>query len=337
LSVSEAPVPDASVVRTPGMIEYAGEPFPPPMESLDMASPLPPTGPVTLDANIAEYLNTKALRADAIKSDLVSINFCGPKTANQGFKPMIREARFHISELAVVSFLQAREAGKPLVLVPAPIMSRFQHHCISYNTKNGEMKPKDIEGKLVGVRSYSQTTALWVRGILKHEYGVDLGKIRWTSYDPPHPAEVKDPDFVVPFDPAGRSVEEMLVAGEFDAAIIGAEIKDEPRVKTLIPDPHNAALDWFKRKGVVPVNHFLVVGASLTKDRPDVVREVYRMIGESKKANPLTSGGVDLLPMGYSATRGTIAEIIKYALEQGLITRSFTVDELFDDVTRALE
>jgi 4,5-dihydroxyphthalate decarboxylase len=302
-----------------------------------MASPLPPTGPVTLTANIAEYLNTRALRAGQIRSDLVTIDFCGPKIANQGFKPMIREARFHISELAVVSFLQAREAGKPLVLVPAPIMSRFQHHCVSYNTRNGEMKPKDIEGKLVGVRSYSQTTALWVRGIMKHDYGDDLGKIRWTSYDPPHPAEIKDPDFVIPFDPAGRSVEDMLAAGEFDAAIFGDEIKENPRIKTLIPDPHNAALDWFRRKGVVPVNHFLVVGASLTKERPDVVREVYRMVGESKKANPLTSGGVDLLPMGYSATRGTISEIIKYALEQGLITKPFTVEELFDDVTRALE
>ena len=81
-----------------------------------------------------EYVNTKALRSGEIKSDLVKIEFTGPKIANQGFKPMIREAKFHISELAVVSFLQAREAGKPLVLAPAPILSRFQHHCISYNT-----------------------------------------------------------------------------------------------------------------------------------------------------------------------------------------------------------
>jgi len=301
-----------------------------------VASPLPKSGPVTLTANIAEYPNTKALRGGQIGSDLVTIEFAGPKIANQGFKPMIREARFHISELAVVSFLQAREAGKPLVLVPAPIMSRFQHHCISYNTRNGVMQPKDVEGKLVGVRSYSQTTALWVRAILKHEYGVDLGKIRWTSYDPPHPAETKDPDFVIKFDPGSRTVEEMLVAGEFGAAIIGAEIKDEPRVKTLIPDPHKAALDWFRRKGVVPVNHYLVVGADLSRDRPDVVRELYRMVGESKKANPVTAGGVDLLPMGYEVNRPTIAQIIEFALEQGLITRRFTVEELFDPVTMKL-
>ena len=298
-----------------------------------MASAIAKTGPVTLDANIMEYVNTKALRSGEIKSDLVKIEFTGPKIANQGFKPMIREAKFHISELAVVSFLQAREAGKPLVLVPAPILARFQHHCISYNTRNGEMKPKDVEGKVVGLRGYSQTTALWVRGILKHEYGVDLSKIRWTSYDPPHPAEVKDPDFVIKFEPDGRTVEQMLIDGVFDVAIIGTEIKGEPKVKTLIPDPQAAALDWFRRKGVVPVNHYLVVGADLSRDRPDVVREVYRMIGESKKANPLIAGGVDLLPMGFEANRKTIAQIIEFALEQGLITRRFTVEELFDPVT----
>ena len=301
-----------------------------------MASPIPKSGPVTLDANIMEYLNTKALRAGEIASDLVKIQVTGPKIANQGFKPLIRDAKFHISELAVVSFLQAREAGKALVMVPAPILSRFQHHCISYNTKNGEMKPRDVEGKLVGLRGYSQTTALWVRGILKHEYDVDLSKIRWTSYDPPHPIEIKDPAFVIPFDPGQRTVEEMLVAGAFDAAIIGAEIKGEPKVKTLIPDPHTAALDWFRRKGVVPVNHYLVMGADLPRDRPDVVREVYRMIGESKKANPLLAGGVDLLPMGFEANRKTIAQIIEFALEQGLITRRFTVEELFDPVTLKL-
>jgi 4,5-dihydroxyphthalate decarboxylase len=302
-----------------------------------MASPVPKSGPVTLHANIMEYVNTKALRAGEVASDLVKIEFTGPKIANQGFKPLIRDAKFHISELAVVSFLQALEAGKALVLAPAPILSRFQHHCISYNTERCPgLKPRDLEGKLVGLRSYSQTTALWVRAILKHEYGVDLAKIRWSSYDPPHPAEIKDPDFVIPFDPAGKSVEQMLVDGAFDAAIIGTVIKDEPKVATLFADPVATALDWYARKKIVPVNHYFVMEASLPKERPDVVREVYRMIGESKKANPLTTGGVDLLPMGFEANRPTIEQIIEFALEQGLIKTRFKVEDLFDPVTMKL-
>ena len=294
------------------------------------------SGPLTLKANLAEYLNTKALRAGAITSDLVTIDFCGPQVANQGFKPMIREAKFDVSELAIVSFLQAREAGKPLVLLPVPILSRFQHHCISYNCTRGEMTPKDVEGKRVGLRSYSQTTALWVRSILQHEYGVDLGKIKWVSYDPPHPAEVSDPPFVEKYVPDKRSVEEMLADGAFDAAIVGTEIKDEPRVKPLIPDPHVKALAWYKTFGVVPVNHYLVVGRELSAARPDVIRELYRMCEASKTANPLTAGGVDLLPMGLEANRKTIEAVVMYANEQGLIKRQFKVDELFDETTRTL-
>lgn len=296
------------------------------------------SGPLKLTANIAEYVNTKPLRGGQIKSDLVSIDFTGPQVANQGFKPMIREGKFDISELAVVSFLQAREVGKPLVLMPVPIMSRFQHQCISYNLAKcgGEIGPKQIEGKRVGVRSYSQTTALWVRSILKHEHGVDLGKIKWVSYDPPHPAEVTDPDFVEKYVPDGRSVEQMLVDGFFDAAIIGAPIKGEPKVKTLFPDPDAAAKRWYERFGVVPVNHYLVVNKDLSEQRPDVTAELFRMIGESKAAAPLVSNRVDLLPMGYEANRKTIEAVIMYAREQGLIKKAFTVDELFDANTRKL-
>lgn len=297
----------------------------------------PKTGPLKLTANIAEYVNTKPLRA-GIKSDLVTIDFTGPKVANQGFKPMIREGKFDISELAVVSFLQAREVGKPLVLMPVPIMARFQHQCISYNLEKtgGVISPKQIEGKRVGVRSYSQTTALWVRAILKHEHGVDLSKIKWVSYDPPHPAEVSDPSFVETYVPDERSVEQMLVDGAFDAAIIGAEIKGEPKVKTLIPDPQTAALGWYKRFGVVPVNHYLVVGKDLSEQRPDVIAELYRMIAASKAAAPLVVGGVDLLPMGFEANRKTIEAVIMYATEQGLIKKAFKVEELFDATTLGL-
>ena len=296
----------------------------------------PKTGPIALKANIMEYVNTKAMRAGEIRSDLVSIDYCGPKIANQGFKPMIRDGAFDISELAIVSFLQAREAGKPLVMLPVPILSRFQHHCISYNCTKGDMTPKDVEGKRVGLRSYSQTTALWVRSILKHECGVDLGTIKWVSYDPPHPAEVSDPPFVEKYVPDERSVEQMLADGFFDVAITGTIIKDEPRVKPLFPDAPASAQAWYKRFGVVPVNHYLVANKDLSAARPDVMRELFRICDASKKANPLTAGGVDLLPMGLEANRKTIEAVILYANEQGLIKTRFKVDDLFDESTRTL-
>ena len=102
---------------------------------------------------------------------------------------MVRENAYDAGELAIVTFLQAKAFGKPYVLLPAPISGRFQHHCIGYSIEHGELRPKDIEGRKVGVRTYAQTTGLWVRGILQHEYGVDLNKVTWLTIDDAHLAE----------------------------------------------------------------------------------------------------------------------------------------------------
>src|SRR6266702_2976251 len=141
------------------------------------------TGAPTLRVNLAGYAVTKALRDGRVKSDIVRLDYCGPSPAHNGFKAMVRENAFDAGELAIVTFLQAKAYGKPYVLLPAPISGRFQHHCIGYNNMGGVLKPRDIEGRKVGVRSYAQTTGLWVRGILQHEYGVDLDKVTWLTTD----------------------------------------------------------------------------------------------------------------------------------------------------------
>ena len=88
----------------------------------------PKSGPVTLKTNLADYAMTKALKSGAVTSDIVRFDFCGPKVANQGFKPMVRERAFDAGELAIGTFLQAKVYGKPVTLLPAVVMGRFQHH-----------------------------------------------------------------------------------------------------------------------------------------------------------------------------------------------------------------
>jgi 4,5-dihydroxyphthalate decarboxylase len=129
---------------------------------------LPATGPVKLRTNLADYPVTLGIKDGRIASPLVSLDFCGPKTAHDGFKDMLRKNIYDAGELAIVSYLQARAFDKPYVILPTPISGRFQHHCIGFNVEHGELKPKDIEGRKVGVRTYAQTTGLWVRGILQH-------------------------------------------------------------------------------------------------------------------------------------------------------------------------
>ena len=297
-------------------------------------SAYPKTGPVTLRNNLADYPVWRALKAGAVKSDLVTFDFCGPKVANEGFKPMVREGKFDAGELAIVTFLQAKVYGKPLTLLPAVVMGRGQHHTIHTNVARGPQTPKDIEGKRFGTRSYSVTTGVWVRGILSDEYGIDPNRVTWCTTDDGHLAEYRDPPNVERL-PAGSKIDQMLVAGQLDGAILGGELPDEPRVKPLIPNPHEAAKEWSKKEGLVPINHLFVVNTALADSRPDVVREIYRMLKESKAAG-VPAGGLDPVPFGIEANRKALEMIIRYSFEQKIIPRKFTVDELFDDVTRSL-
>ena len=301
-----------------------------------MFKAMPATGKVTLTANLADYGITRALKSGAVSSDLVEFNFAGDKIANKGFKPMVREGKFDAGELAIVTFLQAVAWGKPLVLLPAVMMGRFQHNCISYNCTKGDITPKQLEGKRVGVRAYSQTTGVWVRGLLAHEYDVDISKVRWATYEDPHVAEYKDPAFLERFDPQGKSMEELMFEGVFDAVIVGGEIPNEPRARTLIPNAQQAALDWHRRTGAVTVNHFFTVSAEVAK-RPEVIADIWRTLKETKKAMPAPADGIDVHPFGWEENRKNLELIIQYSYEQQMLPRMMSVDELIHPATRDLK
>ena len=296
----------------------------------------PKSGPVTLRTNLADYAMTKALKSGAVKSDLVTFDFCGPKVANQGFKPMVRERKFDAGELAIGTFLEAKTYGKPVTLLPAVVMGRFQHNHALRATARGNFGPGDLAGKRIGIRSYTQTTGIWVRGIFQHEYGVDLNKVTWVCNDDGHLAEFKDPPNVERTPPDAKKVDQMLLDGAIDGAILGADIVDDPRVTHLIPDPKNAAMAWYRKYNTIPINHLFCVDQELADTRPDVIAEIFRMLKETKAAMPPSSEGIDFFPSGVGALRKPLAMVMQYAVEQKIIPRAFTVDELFDDVTRGL-
>ena len=288
----------------------------------------------TLRVNLAEYAVTKAMRDGRVSSDKVRLDFCGPTPAHNGFKAMVRENQFDAGELAIVTLLQAKAYGKPYVLLPTPISGRFQHHCAGFNIAFGHLDPKDIEGRQVGVRTYTQTTALWIRGILRHEYGVDLDKVQWMTLGDGHLAEYSDPANCMRL-PKGSSIPDMMMKGELAAALLGEDMPKDPRVRTLVPDAMDAAKAWYAREGVVPINHMFVVHADLSRKHPELVRELYRMIVESRAlADPAVPAVFP--PIGLEANRKGIQLAIDWALDQKIIPRRLSVDELFDDVTGSL-
>jgi 4,5-dihydroxyphthalate decarboxylase len=286
----------------------------------------------SLKTNLADYQVTMAMKDGRVTSDLVKLDYCGPKVANKAFKAMVRENAYDAGELAIITYLQARAWGKPFVLLPLPLSGRFQHHCIGFNQELGPLKPKDIEGRKVGLRTYSQTTALWVRGILQHEYGVDLDKVRWLTIEDAHVTEFHDPSNCQRL-AAGSKLADMMLSGELTAAILGGDMPKDPRVQSLIPNAAAAAQEWYQREGVIPINHMFVVRAELSRERPEVVRDIYRMLVESRQ---FAAESATRPPVGLEANRKALELAIQWSYEQKLIPRRLSVDELFDDTTAAL-
>ena len=288
-----------------------------------------------LSAALDDYLHTLPLKRGEIRSEQVAFNFSDIRPANRFFKPMVRELRFDVSEMAIVTYVQAKAHGKPLVLLPATVMGRFQHGTLLCNAAR-PLTPADLPGKRVGVRSYSQTTAVWVRGILAEQYGVDMDALHWVTFEDGHVGEYREPASVQRAS-SDKNLLDMLRQGELDAAIYGADLPQDPALVSVIANPETAAQAWYAKHGVVPINHMVVTTQALAQSRPDLVVEIYRLLAQAKRAAGLPKPGqIDFLPFGLAACRPALQTIVNYALQQNLIPQEIDVDALFDDTTRNL-
>jgi 4,5-dihydroxyphthalate decarboxylase len=290
---------------------------------------LPAGDRVRLRTLLQEKPWNTALHNGSIGSDLVDLDFAEVEEVSDHFKPMVREMAYDCGELAIVTHLQAKAYGKAWSLLPVAVSGKFHHKSIAYNTSKGELTPADLPGRRVGVRTYSQTTGVWVKGILQHEYGVDLDSVTWVTFQDAHLAEHVDPPSCRRA-PEGKKLKDMLLSGELDAGMLGSNMPKDDRIRSLIPDPAAAEQDWAARHGVTPINHVFVVRTELCEARPDVVRELYRMLAEARSA------GDSPLPLGLDADWKALDLVSQYAFEQHVIPRRFSVEELFADAARAL-
>jgi 4,5-dihydroxyphthalate decarboxylase len=279
---------------------------------------------------LGSHAGTAALKDGSVKSDSVTLDFTEFSPTNRGFKPMVREQAFDVSELAIVTYLMARSFNKPMVLLPSVVVARFQHAFAVYRAELGDIRPRDLEGKRVGIRSFTTTTGAWLRGILANDYGVDLNSIDWVTFEDAHVAEFRD---TTKRAPQGTQIIDMLLDGKLDA-VLGEKV-ERPGLKPLFPNVAAEEKSWFAKHGVVPINHMVVVSQKLSSEHPDAVREVFRLLEESAARARATAPAA--VPT-YSADemRHSLELIIRYTAQQGLIPRAFAVDELFDDLTRTL-
>jgi 4,5-dihydroxyphthalate decarboxylase len=263
---------------------------------------------------LGDYPVTKAFKARTDRFEFAQ--FQG--SVATAFKRVVRNLEFDVAEMAIMTYLVAKAHGKPYRLLPFVVMARYQH---PYLVTAKSLRPEDLEGKRVGVRSYSVTTGAWIRGILADDYGVDLSRIQWITYEEPHVAEFRDPPNVQRA-AAGKEINAMLLAGELDAAILGA-VPTDPRLKPVIADPEAAGKRWGEKHGAIQLNHLVGVKDTVSKSTAD---EVYALLLESKKA----AGDPPMLPHGLEANRRNLEVAIDCAYKQNMIPRRFTVEELFE-------
>jgi 4,5-dihydroxyphthalate decarboxylase len=293
--------------------------------------------------------HTEALRNGSVKPQHFEVDYEDVPVLIQAFRRMVRGVEFDVCELALTTYICAKAYGKPFTAIPVFPARVFHHGAIFYNTKSEIRSPKDLEGKVVGVhRGYTVTTGVWARSILQHEYGVDLKKITWLLSGDEHVAEFVPPANVIATE-KGRKLEDLLIGGEIPAAV-NVEV-DHPDVKPLIPNPKEVAFEALRRTGHYPINHTVVVKNELLKASPNLGVELFNAFVEAKRPyvdklqkNEIATlsktdqtykrvmeiTGADPLLYGVESNRSMIEAVVQYAQEQGIVSRPFTMQELFD-------
>jgi 4,5-dihydroxyphthalate decarboxylase len=287
---------------------------------------------ITLRAALADYPHVLALKDGSVQSDQVTFAWETVTPITRAFRRMVRSGDFDLCEIALTTLAQAEAFDKGLTGLPVVVMRGFHHAALVCRADSPLRRPEDLDGRRIGVRAYSQTTGVWLRGILLDTYGVDHRSITWVTEEDAHVQEYKDPPNVE----RGRDLGAMLMAGEIDAGIALAGL-DAARVRTVIPNADAAAAAWYRQTGAYPVNHVVCIKTALLRQHPALGAELTRLFAAAKTAAREPSAearfapivGSDPLPYGLDANRPGIELCLRYAAEQGLVPHVYTPEQLF--------
>jgi 4,5-dihydroxyphthalate decarboxylase len=298
---------------------------------------------------------TKSLKDGSTPSPHLALNFIPVDPIIAAMRRMVRDLEFDVCEMALSTYLCARNFGKAFTAIPVFPARNFHHRAVFCNVHSGIAGPKDLQGRTVGVhRGYTVTTGLWARGILQTDYGVDLKRITWAATGDEHVAEYQAP-LNVNYRYKGKAVAELLVSGEI-AAAVGDIRADSPDIKPLIPDARNAGIAYFRKTGIYPVNHCLVIRNEILDAEPWVAEELFDAFKAAKKSylahldqgvdlSPADEAAISLgravggdpFPFGVNANRKALEAIVQFAFDQQVIPEKPSLEDLFAPNTVTLE
>jgi 4,5-dihydroxyphthalate decarboxylase len=298
--------------------------------------------------------NNRALKEGVVKPRNFNFDFEEVPVLVKGFRRMVRELAYDISEMALTTYVCARAHGVKFTALPIFLVRDFHHGAILQNLQAGIASPKGLEGRRVGVnRGYTVTTGVWARSILQDEHGVDLSKVTWVRSGDEHVADYRPPANVVPLE-EGHELEADLASGALVAAV-GAKV-EHPDVRSMIDDPFAAAVAAMKDRGLYPINHLVVVRDAVLEENPDLAVQVFEAFAASKKlyVDDLKAGRIaaptpidrvhlaalevmdDPLPYGIAPNRKVLEMLMAHAVTQKIVPAAMDIDGLFAASTRDL-
>lgn len=277
-------------------------------------------------------------RDDLATAALSAVRESGTEPERLAISPVHKASRGFVNtsdadlcEVAIATVLQAVAHGKPVLLLPVTTLGRHQHQTL---VTLGTLSAADVEGHSVGVRSWSQTTGVWMRGFLTEQYGVDLRKADWTTYEGSHVDGAEDPSWVHRA-PAGAKLQADFLEGRLDFGIMGNGLPDDDRIRTAVDKAHETAEQWSKDQGFIPVNHVVGVSERAAAEHSDAVLAAYDAMKSVLTADA-EPGPVPLHPVGFEALRGAFTKAAAYAHEQGVTERAVDYDEIVERSCAAL-
>ncbi len=295
--------------------------------------------------------NNAALKDGSVTPAGFAFDFEEVPVLVQAFRRMVRGLEFDVCEMALTTYLCAREHGVRFTALPIFLVRAFHHGAILHHTNSPIRDPKELEGKRVGVnRGYTVTTGVWARSILAEEYGVDLREITWILSGDEHVEAYVAPPNVVPIEP-GETIEELLANGELAAAI---NIKtSDPDIQPVIANAEEAGFEAFENRGHYPINHLVVIRDDTIDAFPEVVTAVFDAFVESKNLylELLRAGEIkdltaadrrhlrimekigDPLPYGIAPNRAVLENLIEHATSQGILKKPPAIESVFHPST----
>ena len=310
--------------------------------------------PITLACG--DYDRTQPLIDGTVKPEGLELNWL-TLPHYEIWTRMLNYYDFDASELSLSSYLIARTLGKPLIAIPVFPARAFRHSCIFINTRSGIREPRDLAGKRVGLAEFQQTATVWVRGILEHEYGLALDKVRWFTWAKRSRMEIDMPrQYSIEQIPPEKQADEMLASGELDAIICAnlfpSLLSGAPNVRRLFENYPEVESAYYKKTGIFPIMHTIAIREELWKESPWIAISLFKAFQQAKelayrRLNDLSPYkismvwfrepmkeqreilGEDPWPYGLARNRRVVETLMGYLYEQGLAKRKLTIEELF--------